>query len=1305
MASSYQWRLVLALLGAHAAILLRMDAASVEWGPAIGQLRNLQLATELAHGGQASVRVATPADPAWRQWGEFVREALARKTGAAIALVDANALSPEDHARSPLILIGNFENNAVIRRLYANHYCFTDAVYPGEGGFEVRTIHRPMGWSVNHVLLGASGPDGAEAAARAFVARLDDQAVLRSETTVRTFTLARLNVSRSVHNHEEKDEAAYERETVDTLRRQLDTGSVLSAMETVSDVGMAYYQTGREVYGRVFRAAMLHYCDSAEPNDDWVLNKRIGGDSDRYFFPLKLFPAWQLVETAPVFSDAERLRITNLLLNITRWLSRLHYFDSTLPGWKRWATPGEIRNNHATFAASSLYAGLEYFRKYYPDLAELKPAYRGLENIFDGQRNSYRPDDNSATYFNYAPNHFLNYLFSRGDWAYMEQGKLRQIADLIGMSVDNRSDLATYGDEIEYKVGFDKGLRLLAKAAWYYRDGQYLWLRDRLARRSQERQSGLEDAYFLNEARSDRPLETNFTYDGWYDGPYNADLERREPTHLLGIKTMPMDEGLYRFAKKYGVGSAIPIGQAFDKLSMRRDFNPQNEYLLMGGFSGALSHSHEDGNAIIRLTWKDRNWLADMHYRRKLVNAHNSLLVLRDWQYRNIPTFTSLDGTADFPDAGLVTTSVKDYNGLDWDRNTLWGKGKYFLFLDHVRVKEPGDYHLRLNWRTLGKVALEGDALIVDQAGEKFAIRGDADSRKLLSEEPSDGRFVIWSPYEYAGDGVVRILSQIRPGPLNAADELTFINLLVPETGDRYEVRRIQPAVAQVLRNGEVESLVGLAAEGARVGRLELQARIFQLEPQKLTLLDGRKLQTSRPLLASETPVSLQIDLTSGEGELIAGEAVTLLLRTGRLWLEGQAIAGSTENADGLRKFSVNKGRHWFRLELDGDWRELAAQVRPPLEPAAKVPAVAPEAGHGFVTSWTGKDVKAMEAADIDGDGETDILLAADRRLALRSAAGREKWSVELPGSIRTLHVRDLDGDGKQEIMVGTEQGFLHVLDWQGKLRWQQDCPYRRGPITAITTVDLEGDGRRQVLAGSQGYVVYAWEADGRLRWRNMTDIPWGGVVAIVPSDYDGDGRKDLLIATGADHGDVFLTGAGKQIWRASGTTLHARAVNLTEGKKDQLLMGGPLETGPLRLVDPANGTTIWNSGIDDDLKAIIPLPVANGNPPGVMVGYAASGLWRFDATGGKRHLRSFPAFVNVVVPVSGPPASPGWFAVGCEDGRVIAIDVEGRTLGIETLPKAVTSMRVFPAGGKTVLAVLQRDGRLDVLHWSGDGR
>ena len=54
---------------------------------------------------------------------------------------------------------------AAIFRLYANHHAFTDDAYPGEGGWELRTIHNPFGHGRNAVLLGGSAFAGAEAAA------------------------------------------------------------------------------------------------------------------------------------------------------------------------------------------------------------------------------------------------------------------------------------------------------------------------------------------------------------------------------------------------------------------------------------------------------------------------------------------------------------------------------------------------------------------------------------------------------------------------------------------------------------------------------------------------------------------------------------------------------------------------------------------------------------------------------------------------------------------------------------------------------------------------------------------------------------------------------------------------------------------------------------------------------------------------------------------------------------------------------------------------------------------------------------
>jgi hypothetical protein len=1278
-------------------LLAPLAAAAESAPPGITRLKAMHLETVLVRDGVAACKIVTPADDTWRQLGRTVSDAVRAQAGVALEVVDAEAIAPADYGKSGLILLGNLNNNVVVRKLYSQHYCVTDAVYPGPGGWEVRTIHNPMGWGVNFVLLGASDLAGAQAAVRQFTSLLADRGAAAVLRRGRSLALARLCLSESAQNHAEGGEAQYFATTTAQLRQRLEAGEILRVANLAGDVAMRYYQTGRPVYGRVFRDFILRYCELAEPNEDWVLTKTFGGDSDRYFFPLHLMPAWELIETGDVFSDAERLRITNLLLNITRWLTRLPYFDPTTPNGKRYATPGEIRNNHATFAASSLFASLEYFRKYYPEITDLAGAYRGVENIFDGQRGSYKPDDDSGTYANYAPNHFLDYLFTREDWGYLEQGNLRKIADFVIMTVDNRGDLSTYGDEIEYKIGFDKALPLLAKAAWYHRDGRYLWARDWLFRRSTTHAFTVE-APFLNSARKYRG-KTDFLYDGWYYGPYNVDLPRAVPSHLTGIRPMRMDDGLYRFARKFGTGAPIPIERTFDKLSLRRDFDPQNEYLLMSGLSGALSHSHEDGNAIVRLTWRDRVWLADMHYRRKLVNAHNSLLVQRGWRYQNIPTFTSLDGAVDFAETGFTATSVAGYNGVDWDRNLIWAKGAYLLVLDHVRVREPDDYCLTLNWRTLGETAFKDNALRVVQAGERFNIQSADESTKRFSEEPSDGRFVIWEPYEHAGDAVVRIMSQAREGAFARDEQVEFVNLLYPGADRAFQVRRIQPGVVQVLADDQVESVAGLAPGGCRVGPMDVTARVFRMTRARVSLVDVTRLSTETLLWRSEQPVSLNLDLASGAGQVNAAAPAEVSVNGGRVWLNGTPVALRRDLTTGLQSFALPTGTHELRIEPGPAWAVLARVLDVPAAKAGATGAQAGDSEAGLMHRWQRDGVSLAEVADLDGDGVPEAIVTVGDRVVALSSAGDERWSAKLNGNARIVLVQDIDADGRREVCVGTERGFVHVFEAQGTERWQRECAHRPGPITALTAADLDGDGRPELLAGSQGYVLYVFESSGQLKWRNPVDIPWGGVRAIVVRDFDGKPGPEIYVATGADHGDVMLTGDGRQLWRLSTTTSFAVATDLQGEGREQLLIGGPMKAGPLRLINPANGAALWNAGIDDDVRAILPLRMGETGKLDVLVGYAAAGLWRMAGCSEKRRLRSFPALVNTVIPLAEQAGSVSRLAVGCEDGTVLVVDSEGRTLASLKLARPVTSLRSLSLGGRPGLFVTTRNGAAAALE------
>ena len=93
----------------------------------------------------------------------------------------------------------------------------------------------------------------------------------------------------------------------------------------------------------------------------------------------------------------------------------------------------------------------------------------------------------------------------------------------------------------------------------------------------------------------------------------------------------------------------------------------------------------------------------------------------------------------------------------------------------------------------------------------------------------------------------------------------------------------------------------------------------------------------------------------------------------------------------------------------------------------------------------------------------------------------------------------DLDGNGRLWIIFGDDQGWLHVMDLDGRER--AGFPVRsRGPKpgptptphppggnvylieASLAVADLEGDGRYEIAVGSWDGRMYVWDDAGALR-------------------------------------------------------------------------------------------------------------------------------------------------------------------------------------------------------------------------------
>lgn len=176
-----------------------------------------------------------------------------------------------------------------------------------------------------------------------------------------------------------------------------------------------------------------------------------------------------------------------------------------------------------------------------------------------------------------------------------------------------------------------------------------------------------------------------------------------------------------------------------------------------------------------------------------------------------------------------------------------------------------------------------------------------------------------------------------------------------------------------------------------------------------------------------------------------------------------------------------------------------------------------------------------LDAADVDGDGDTDVVGASELSgvvsLWLNSGTLPVSWTEQVVdgdcGGADGIELVDIDADGRLDIVCSAS-------DPTDEIAW-----YRNGgglPIVwerqvidpawtscyEVSTADVDGDGRRDVLGASWNDGLVAWWRNGGERpivWTRQivaTGLP--GAHSAWGADYDGDGDTDIAGTTsGAD--------------------------------------------------------------------------------------------------------------------------------------------------------------------------------------------
>ncbi len=1186
------------------------ESRNLRWSE-VTRLRDLSLRTDLS---QARI-VRGPASSHDRA-AASIADAVERVTGTRpdiLTATDAGEVLPND---GPLICIGNLADNPVIRRLYFEFHTLVDRRFPGSDGYLLQTIHDPYGTGHTIVIVGASDDDGLRAATEAFEEVLPADGIL-----------GRLYDLKPAPEYAAVGEFAY-----GSGRLIIPSGwphhfalANYGSRDDPRHTATMYLLTGDDTHAEKYREQMLRWIEQ--------------GIQGHLYVP-GWMELWDLIEEHPVFSNEERLRITNWFLTQVRSQECIGALHIQRYGW------GMPHQNHGTRPGIGTFYMARYFRTHYK-LPEMDVYLERVARYFDMQADWSKPMCDSCMHqWQATLENKANYALASGNERFFSSGAARRAAERALVTTDNSGYMPTFGDG---QWGSNAN-SLLTKAALWYGDGRYLWPAS--VRPDQPR------------ADTDEPLRG-----------FSGDVRPVAPHDLVGTTVVPYDEGFWHGWRNLPrVETFTPPNiaheRAFDKIAFRTGLDRNDEFLLLDGMLGA-SHDYDDTNTIHAYSKNGRDYIVTYDGLPSSTMAwHNGVNIIRDGISSRLPSAAELIHSAALGETLVSQTRLNDFAWADWTRTIVLVPEMFVAVIDRVQAREEGTFSLTGRWKTLGEPTFSSDTLTVsqwprdEQPGDGNATHfhlqaaGHTTTHRRLEYRHGLGA----REYPFAAP-LPSMLAHAKTSHL-AAGGSEYLYMLGHETGDvvdgRFAFHEVAEGVMRVT-DGEIGAFVGAPAQAVEFGPVCVDADVFVLNADMLAAVGGRSVSIGgTAVLDAASPVTGSIDLRTGELTPTAS-AETRPLDDAALAALKAALASTAHDrgpagagagvsvAPGLEllwEYDAGGAVNYLRAWVGNPGADVRPAEKQALPDGYGIVGIPSHAGHVSFVDAAGAEVRRFDVGvrindvvvdDINGDGGYETLLARhDCQLQCLDAEGQERFvfapereqavnsTLMLPqNSALYVFTARTAPDLPPTICVTTGDQRLHGLDSSGERQWLF-WSYA-GFFGIHGLYDLEGDGVREIVGGnpeiSSGDPVFFLSGENTFKRRILND-GWGSTLSSMAiGDINGNGRQEIVIGTG----------------RAN---LHA--------------------------IDPAQDGYLWSHALGDDVRGCEIVTAGPDGAPLVVAGGYGGFVLAFDGAGEKQWATPMNAPIKFMT--SATRAGSPVIVVALMDGAVVTLDHAGAVTGrVET--------------------------------------